>query len=234
MIVIVINTICLSIDTYRPPDTPKYPIIKNLNLLFTGIFTFECYVKLKGLGLKEFCSVAFNLFDMLTVTMSMVQLALEHNGVGGNSAIFSIMRTFRVFRVFKLFKTGNLRLLLDSIIFTLSSIGSFLMLVFFFLYISALFGMSSFAGKVRFNEEGLPDPEGTDIPRENFDTLASSFVAIFEVLTYTWSETMFSIMRVEGTSASFYFIALVIMGAIVLMNLFLAIMLGNFDKARFY
>ena len=109
------------------------------------------------------------------------------------------------------------------------------MLVSFFLYIFALVGMSSFAGKVRFTEEGgEPDPEGDYIPRENFDTLASSFVAIFEVLTYTWSDTMFGVIRCCGSGAAYYFIALVIMGSIVLMNLFLAIMLGNFDKARFY
>ena len=74
MIVIVVNTLCLAIDTYRPPDEPKYPWLKNLNLCFTAIFTFECYVRLKGLGLKEYTAVPFNLFDFLTVTMSLIQL----------------------------------------------------------------------------------------------------------------------------------------------------------------
>jgi hypothetical protein len=45
---------------------------------------------------------------------------------------------------------------------------------------------------------------------------------------------MYSVIRCEGSGAAVYFISLVILGAIVLMNLFLAIMLGNFDKARFY
>mgnify|MGYP000844134580 CR=1 FL=1 len=155
-------------------------------------------------------------------------------GAKNNSTIFSILRTFRVFRVFKLFKVGDLRLLLDSIIFTLSSIGSYLMLVSFFIYIFALVGMSSYAGNLKFNENNECDPEGTFVPRENFDTLADSIILIFEVLTFTWTDTMYQVIRCQGSSSTIYFVFLVILGSIILMNLFLAIMLGNFDKARFY
>ena len=110
------------------------------------------------------------------------------------------------------------------------------MLVSFFLYIFALVGMSSFAGKLHFNDEDLevPDKNGEFVPRENFDNLSASIVAIFEVLTYTWSDTMFSVVRCIGSGGCYYFVSLVIIGSIVLMNLFLAIMLGNFDKARYY
>jgi hypothetical protein len=41
-------------------------------------------------------------------------------------------------------------------------------------------------------------------------------------------------MRATGWYSSFYFISLVILGNIIMMNLFLAILLGNFDKAKEY
>jgi hypothetical protein len=70
-----------------------------------------------------------------------------------NSKIFSVLRTFRVFRIFKLFKIGDLRLLLDSITFTVTTIWSYILLLSFFMYIFALIGMSSFAGKIKFNQD---------------------------------------------------------------------------------
>jgi hypothetical protein len=183
MIVIILNTVCLALDRYpNPPEGETY-VIHILNLVCTAVFTFECYVRMRGLGAKEYCKVGFNIFDLVTVAMSLIQLAMKSAGVKSNSTIFSILRTFRVFRVFKLFKVGDLRLLLDSIIYTLSTIGSYLLLVSFFVYIFALVGMSSFAGKVRFSEDDEVDIEEGVPPRENFDTLAEAIVSIFEVLT---------------------------------------------------
>jgi hypothetical protein len=43
---------------------------------------------------------------------------------------------------------------------------------------------------------------------------------------------MYDCIRTAGPLASAYFITLILMGNIVMLNLFLAILLGNFDKAR--
>ena len=103
----------------------------------------------------------------------------------------------------------------------------------FFMYIFALIGMSSFAGKIKFNEHDELDLENGESPRENFDSLGNSLLTIFEVLIGSdWSLVMYNCIRALGTKCAIYFILLVIMGTIILMNLFLAIMLGNFDKAR--
>ena len=150
-----------------------------------------------------------------------------------HSKIFSVLRTFRVFRIFKLFKIGELRLLLDSIAFTVSEIWSYALLLSFFMYIFALVGMSSFAGKIRFDQEGNLDLDEGESPRENFDSLGGALLTIFDVLIGDdWTAIMFNCIRAKGDSSSIYFILLVCMGTIVLMNLFLAIMLGNFHKAR--
>ena len=39
-------------------------------------------------------------------------------------------------------------------------------------------------------------------------------------------------MRAQGSLVAVYFIILFMAGAIIMLNLFLAILLGNFDKAR--
>jgi hypothetical protein len=45
---------------------------------------------------------------------------------------------------------------------------------------------------------------------------------------------MYDCIRAVGPVSSFYFITLILFGNIVMLNLFLAILLGNFDKARLY
>jgi hypothetical protein len=67
-------------------------------------------------------------------------------------------------------------------------------------------------------------------PRANFDSLGEAVFTIFQVLIGAdWSSIMYNCIRAKGETSSIYFILLVILGTIILMNLFLAIMLGNFD-----
>lgn len=47
-----------------------------------------------------------------------------------------------------------------------------------------------------------------------------------------WNAVMYDHMRTVGDAACMYFISLVVFGNIIMLNLFLAILLGNFDRAR--
>ena len=72
MIIILLNTICLALDRYPEGEDFEKKTIMILNLIFTMIFSFECAVKLIGLGVKEFCVDSFNIFDLVTVLMSII------------------------------------------------------------------------------------------------------------------------------------------------------------------
>jgi hypothetical protein len=47
-----------------------------------------------------------------------------------------------------------------------------------------------------------------------------------------WNSIMYDHMRGVGEGACIYFIMLTILGNIIMLNLFLAILLGNFERAR--
>jgi len=47
-----------------------------------------------------------------------------------------------------------------------------------------------------------------------------------------WNEIMYDGMRATSDTAVIYFISLIMLGNIIMLNLFLAILLGNFDRAR--
>ena len=108
----------------------------------------------------------------------------------------------------------------------------YLGLLLFFFYIFSLFGMSFFAGKIRFDADGNPDPNGEPV-REGFDTLGQSFLTIFQLLMGAeWRFIWYQNMRTCGSISALYYVVTIVTIVIVMINLLMAIMLGNYDKAR--
>lgn len=69
-------------------------------------------------------------------------------------------------------------------------------------------------------------------PSSNFNEFYNAFTTIFIILTNDgWATIYYNYYRaVDSTIASLYFISLIILGQKVLLNLFLAILLENFDE----
>jgi hypothetical protein len=223
---ILMNTIVLSLERYPMPENEK-EAYNNVNYFFSSIFAIEVVLKVIGLSPKKFIMDKFNVFDSLIVLVSILELFVS-SGSGGVSAL----RAFRLFRIFKLFRTGNLRVLLDSIAYTIGNIGNYAILLGLFIYVYSLLGMQFFAGKLTFNQEGFFDENG-EVPRANFDTIYWSAITVFEVLIGdNWNEVMYNCILSLGGVSSLYFITLILFGNIIMLNLFLAILLGNFDKSR--
>jgi sensor histidine kinase YesM len=169
---------------------------------------------------------------LLIVIFSIANIIIQEEDDG--PSIFSSLRAFRLFKLFKLFKVGDLRILIDSIAFTLTTISDYVILLLLFIFVFALMGMSFFAGKIKFDEEtDQVDLVNGVSPRTNFDTLDWAIITIFEVLMgESWNDIMYQVIRSMNGVAGLYFIMLVVGGNIIMLNLFLAILLGNFDKAR--
>jgi hypothetical protein len=227
--IIMLNTVVLSMEKYPEFDSDIVNMLNVANTFFTIIFTFEVVLKLIGLGVSGYSADKFNLFDATIVIVSIAEMFLDSSEGGG---AFSALRAFRLFRIFKIFRAGDLRTLLDSIAFTVLTIKDYTILLCLFIYVFALLGMSFFAGKVKFDEDGAYDLEG-EPPRINFDNLKWSALTVFEIMIgENWNGVMYDHMRTVGAASCIYFISLVILGSIIMLNLFLAILLGNFDRAR--
>lgn len=178
LVVIILNTVCQALDKYPSLNDSILNILSQANLVFTCIFTIEVLIKIIGLGLRGFFKEKLNQFDLAIVITSLFEMEIaEEDG----ASMFSALRAFRLFKIFKLFQVGDLRILIDSISFTLTTIGDYVMLLMLFIYVFALLGMSFFAGKLSFDEDGNPlsKAEGGIPPRNNFDKLPSSLITIF-------------------------------------------------------
>jgi len=98
-----------------------------------------------------------------------------------------------------------------------------------------LFGMqtSMWNSGVEDGKNVYLNPEffAADVPRAHFDDVWWSATTIFQVLSgENWNTVMYDGWKSTGYFAVAYFVSLVVFGAFIVLNLFLAILLGGFDS----
>jgi hypothetical protein len=221
---IILNTVGLAMDVHPMPSDLEY-FLTIANIIFSSIFFLEMVLKLIGLGPKAYVQDPFNLFDAFVVILSLVEMILVY-GVGISAAGLSVFRTFRLFRVFKLIRSWtSLRILMTLILNSLVKVSTAGILLIIVMFIFALLGMQLYAG------EFVP-PMFEEKPRAHFDNLFWSFVSVFQVLTgENWNEVLYNAMKVNGWVAVLFFLMLTFVGNYIIFNLFLAILLEQFDAS---
>ena len=113
---------------------------------------------------------------------------------------------------------------------TLKDVSTFSILLFLFLFTYTLLGMEIFAYKQSPNNDEAKFFKGAAY-YANFDEFVNAFTSVFIILTNdAWTGIYYKFYRTVGIVSTFYFITLVIIGQKVLLNLFLAILLENFDE----
>ena len=105
---------------------------------------------------------------------------------------------------------------------TLPKIGSMFFLLLIYMFISSVAGMQ-LLGQVLPHEE-----------RARFDGFAISMLTIFQFLTgENWNEAMYAGIYYSGSfMICIYFIIVIVIGLFIVLNLFLAILLSDFDAVR--
>lgn len=135
--------------------------------------------------------------------------------------------------LFKLAKTWRrFNHLLKTMWRTLIDISTFTVVLFLFMFIFSILGMENFAYNVKFNASNQVDLINGTSYNQNFDTFLWSMTTVFVLFTGDcWSYIWFSLYRAaDGVRASIFVFAIMILGNRILLNLFLAILLQNFDE----
>ena len=69
------------------------------------------------------------------------------------------------------------------------------------------------------------------MPRNNFDSIVWATTTIFGVLSgENWNVNMYDAIRANPAAGVLYFITLIVFGMFIVMNIFMAILLANFDE----
>uniref|UniRef100_A0A2K6FTE4 Voltage-dependent L-type calcium channel subunit alpha n=1 Tax=Propithecus coquereli TaxID=379532 RepID=A0A2K6FTE4_PROCO len=254
-VLILLNTICLAMQHYG--QSCLFKIAMNiLNMLFTGLFTVEMILKLIAFKPKGYFSDPWNVFDFLIVIGSIIDVILsetnpaEHtqcspsmNAEENSRISITFFRLFRVMRLVKLLSRGEgIRTLLWTFIKSFQALPYVALLIVMLFFIYAVIGMQVF-GKIALNDT-------TEINRNNnFQTFPQAVLLLFRCATgEAWQDIMLACMpgkkcapesepsnSTEGEApcgssfAVFYFISFYMLCAFLIINLFVAVIMDNFD-----
>ncbi|XP_056158125.1 calcium channel, voltage-dependent, L type, alpha 1D subunit, a [Lampris incognitus] len=256
-VLIMLNTLCLAVQHYGQSALFNY-VMDILNMVFTAVFTVEMVLKLIAFKPRHYFTDAWNTFDALIVVGSVVDIAItevnklvepteipqvDELGNTEDSARISItfFRLFRVMRLVKLLSRGEgIRTLLWTFIKSFQALPYVALLIAMLFFIYAVIGMQVF-GKIAM-------VDGTHINRNNnFQTFPQAVLLLFRCATgEAWQEIMLACMPgklcdpesdyspgEEMTCGSgfaiIYFISFYMLCAFLIINLFVAVIMDNFD-----
>uniref|UniRef100_A0A7N8Y0T7 Sodium channel protein n=1 Tax=Mastacembelus armatus TaxID=205130 RepID=A0A7N8Y0T7_9TELE len=221
-ICIVLNTLFMAMEHY--PMTPEFDYMLSVgNLVFTGIFTAEMVFKLIAMDPYYYFQVGWNIFDSIIVTLSLVELGLA------NVQGLSVLRSFRLLRVFKLAKSWpTLNMLIKIIGNSVGALGNLTLVLAIIVFIFAVVGMQLF-GK-SYKDCVCRISSDCELPRWHMNDFFHSFLIVFRILCGEWIETMWDCMEVAGAGMCLVvFMLVMVIGNLVVLNLFLALLLNSFS-----
>uniref|UniRef100_A0A8C5BEE8 Voltage-dependent L-type calcium channel subunit alpha n=1 Tax=Gadus morhua TaxID=8049 RepID=A0A8C5BEE8_GADMO len=245
-VLIILNTLCLAIQHYKQSDMFS-SAMDILNMVFTGVFTVEMILKLIAFKPRGYVGDAWNVFDALVVIGSVVDIVLSQINVTPplicNPPLpplarisITFFRLFRVMRLVKLLSRGEgIRTLLWTFIKSFQALPYVALLIAMLFFIYAVIGMQVF-GKIAM-------VDGTHINRNNnFQTFPQAVLMLFRCATgEAWQEIMLACMPSENCDsesgekscgsgfAIIYFISFYMLCAFLIINLFVAVIMDNFD-----
>nr|KAF6335754.1 sodium voltage-gated channel alpha subunit 11 [Pipistrellus kuhlii] len=214
-------------------------ILEHLNLAFVVIFTIECLIKIFALRQYYFTN-GWNLFDCLIVVVSIVSTmisALEHQDhIPFPPTLFRIVRLARIGRILRLVRAARgIRTLLFALMMSLPSLFNIGLLLFLVMFIYAIFGMNSFCTVKE--DSGIDDIF-------NFKTFAGSLLCLFQITTSAgWDTLLNPMLKSEDPSNSnkenyhlptiaiIYFVSYIIISFLIVVNMYIAVILENFNTA---
>uniref|UniRef100_A0A8C0FJU4 Sodium channel protein n=1 Tax=Bubo bubo TaxID=30461 RepID=A0A8C0FJU4_BUBBB len=220
---IILNTLFMAMEHY--PMTDEFNnVLKIGNQVFTGIFAAEMVLKIIAMHPFYYFQVGWNIFDSFIVTLSLVELFLSN--VDG----LSVLRSFRLLRVFKLAKSWpTLNMLIKIIGNSVGALGNLTLVLAIIVFIFAVVGMQLF-GK-SYKECVCKISSNCKLPRWHMNDFFHSFLIVFRVLCGEWIETMWDCMEVAGQPMCLtVFMMVMVIGNLVVLNLFLALLLSSFSS----
>lgn len=234
--VIVAAGILVGVETYHQDDaSPLRGTLEGLDLLILLIFTVEFVVKILAEGARpwNYFRDPWNVFDFTVVAVCW----LAHVVPSMNAGFVAVIRLARVLRVLRLVHAmPQLKMLVNAMLKSIPSMGYVGILLVLLYYIYGAMGVFLF---------GKNDPL-------HFGTLGTAMLSLFRISTLEgWTEIMYVNMfgcdnpkwgygpesgcvnpEPHGTAAILYFISFVLVGTMIVLNLFIGVIMNAMDEVR--
>jgi voltage-gated sodium channel len=209
---IIFVSILMGLQTY-PSITARWgSVINVIDNIILGLFVVEIALRILAEGRKpwKYFSDPWNAFDFTIVLLCIRPM---------HTKFAAVLRLVRILRALRLVKAmPETQMIVNGLIKSLSSIGSVSLLLFIHFYIFAVIGVS-------YYQQASP---------KYFGTLQETFLTLFGIVTLEgWINVMDEVRaNVSGAGPVLYFVLFIIIGTMIIMNLFIGIIVGGMSDAR--
>eukprot|EP00760_Papus_ankaliazontas_P035196 PhM_4_TR7667/c0_g1_i1/m.28456 len=279
LIVIILNTVTLALDTPENEDNATIQAVVNVtDDIFFSLFALEAAIKIVAAGFvahqRSYLRSAWNCLDFLIVMEGLIRYFVDSTNV-------SALRLVRVLRPLRtISRVQGMKLIVSAVFKSFSLMMDVVLFLVFFLILFAVLGLQVFNGSFRYRcvlapnqtvdgifvsdwtlvgndtEIGCSDWESTarscstnglmpwvaqecrndyDNPNSlvHFDYFWTSILAVLQTIsTDDWTNLMVPVMNSVSIYWSLYFVVIICLGAYFCVNLFLAVLLDEFNVLR--
>ncbi|MEQ8237976.1 MAG: ion transporter [Cyclobacteriaceae bacterium] len=202
---IVINAITIGLETSPTITGAVGSWLTQIDNWILAIFTIEISLKIVAYRHRFFTN-AWNLFDFAIVAIALVPAA----------GPLHILRTLRILRTARLIKNvPKLRLIIESLLKSIPSIGWIAVLLFMIFYIFAVIGTDLYQ----------------DLFPEYFGNMGKTFFTLFQIMTLeSWSSGIARPMMQELPYSYIFFIPFILLATYTTLNVFIAIVVNTMNE----
>lgn len=208
---ILFSAILLGLETNQQLYETYKSFFILLDRIVLSLFTIEISFRLGShlTSPARFFKDGWNLFDLLIVVLCYLP-------VGGPFA--SIARLVRVLRALRLITHfPQLRLIVETMIRSLSSLGYIALLLALVFYVYAIAGIFSFGS----------------VAPDYFGGLSKTFMTLFQIVTLEgWVDIMKIVSGSHPIFAPLYFVSFIIVGTMIVLNLFIGVIVNSLSEAQ--
>ncbi|XP_056243643.1 sodium channel protein type 4 subunit alpha B-like isoform X2 [Seriola aureovittata] len=219
-ICLILNNVFMAMEHY--PMTMEFENLLSItNLVFTGIYTAEALLKLVALDPYGYFKVGWHILDFIIVIVRLLDMIMAD--IEGLTVLhcFHVMLVLRLARWWPTFHTfikiiwtavwalRNLTLILLIMVFVFTVVGF------------QLFQKDYECSVCRIDSD-------CELPRWHMNGSFQTFLLIFRILCGEWIETMWDCMMVSDQNVCLiFFMTVVVVGNLLVLNLFLALLLSS-------
>ncbi|GEN87365.1 ion transporter [Oceanobacillus sojae] len=207
---ILLNAIIVGLETYPAINQRYAASLYWIDAVLLIIFMVEIMIRIIGsYSLAHFFKNPWNVFDFVIVAASILF-------VGSNYVI--VLRIFRILRVLRAISIiPSLRKMVNALLLTIPSMGNIMILLAIFFYIYAVIGTMLFQS----------------IAPDHFGSLHRTLLTLFQLITLdSWATGVMYPILEETSIALIYFISFILIGAFVIINLFVGVIVNNVEEAN--
>lgn len=202
---IVLNAITIGLETSASVQEVAGEWLTQLDKYILMVFTFEISLKIVAYRHRFFMN-AWNIFDFSIVAIALIPAA----------GPLHILRTLRILRTARLIKNvPKLRLIIESLLKSIPSIGWIAVLLFMIFYIFAVIGTDLY-------KDEFP---------EYFGNMGKTFFTLFQIMTLeSWSSGIARPMMQELPYSYLFFVPFILLATYTTLNVFIAIVVNTMNE----